>query len=345
MKGFKLSILFVMFLAFSAQAMSFDQSLIDSIKSVKSTVVFIYPADVKKSDKVSEDKQGSGSGVVVDRQGLIVTNYHVVQHAKEVNVEFINGTVLVGKILGRDEVTDLAVVKVVYPNSAMAMYIGEAKLADSQKLVQGQVVFAIGNPFILKWTVTSGIISALDRDNIGLNQFEDFIQTDAAINPGNSGGGLFSLDGELIGINDAILNFSQNLGFSIPSNVVKAVLPELVKHGKFSRGWLGVSLQDVTNDLAQSFGVNPESGVIISEVFEKSPAETSRLRAGDIILSVNGTPISKSYKLKNIITMTKFGTTVVLEISRLTPETNQRHNFVVQILLTEKPSDEKTDKK
>ncbi len=344
MRAFKISLILFMFLSLPVHARDFEFAISDAVKIAKPTVVYISPADLKKGEEPPREKQGSGSGVVYDKRGYILTNQHVVDHVKRVNVEFINGTVLDGQVLGIDEATDLAVVKVEYPNPTMGMLIGETKIGDSKKLVDGQWVIAIGNPFTLKDTVTKGIVSALNRDDVGINQFEDYIQTDTPINPGNSGGGLFNLDGELIGVTDAIINYSQNIGFAIPSHVIKAIIPELATRGKFSRGWIGISLQDLTKDLAESFGVKEKSGIAISEVFAGSPAEVSQLQVGDVILAINGIPTPKAYKLKNVVTMIKAGTKVNLEISRLNKETNLRSILVVQLLLTEKP-DEKADSK
>lgn len=343
-KAIRLSLVVVVLLSYSAFARDFEYALSDAISIAKPTVVYIFPADAKKSDKVTQEKQGSGSGVVYDKRGYILTNQHVVDHAKRVNVEFINGTVLEGNVLGIDDVTDLAVVKVEYPNMTMGMLIGEAKIGDSRKLIDGQWVVAIGNPFSLKHTSTKGIISATNRDDVGMNQFEDYIQTDAPINPGNSGGGLFNLDGELVGVNTAIINYSQNIGFAIPSHIVKLVLPELTQYGKFRRGWIGIALQDLNKDLAESFGLKEKTGIAVSEVFANSPAELAKLEAGDVILAINGIPTPQAYKLKNVVTIMKIGTKVTLEVSRLNKENNTRAIIVVQLTLTEKP-DEKADAK
>jgi serine protease Do len=263
----------------------------------------------------------------------------VVGQAKEVNVEFINGMVLVGKVLGRDNDTDQAVVKVEYPNEIMAMLVGEAKFADSHKLQEGQWVIAIGHPFSLKYTTTKGIISALNRDDIGLSAFEDFIQTDTPINPGNSGGGLFNLNGELVGINTAIINFAQGLGFAVPSHISKLVIPELVQYGRYRRGWIGIGLQDLNKDLAASFGVPEKSGILINEIFAGSPAEAVNLQVGDIVTKINGIPTPEAFKLKHIVTMLKTGTKVGLEISRQINPNEPRTTLVIQLTLAEKKDD------
>jgi serine protease Do len=335
MKVLKLSIIMVFFLAYSVYAMDFETKLIEAIKIAKPTVVYIFPVELKKADKATQEKQGSGSGVVYDKKGYILTNQHVVDHVKEVNVEFIDGTVLVGKVLGIDEVTDQAVVKVEYPNETMSMLVGEAKFGDSTKLQEGQWVIAIGAPFSLKYTVTKGIISAMNRDDIGLSAFEDFIQTDTPINPGNSGGGLFNLNGELVGINTAIINYAQGLGFAVPSRISQLVIPELVKYGRYRRGWIGIGLQDLNKDLAASFGVKEKSGILVNEVFAGSPAEAVKLQVGDIVTKINGIPTPEAYKLKHIVTMMKQGTKVTLEITRLDTESNKRETIAIQLTLAE----------
>lgn len=341
MRALKLSfiMMFLLTLTYTALARDFETAISDAVKIAKPTVVYIYPVEAKKSDKVTQERQGSGSGVVYNKKGYILTNQHVVDHVKEVNVEFINGTVLVGKVLGIDEVTDQAVVKVEYPNETMAMLIGEAKFADSHKLQEGQWVFAIGAPFSLKYTVTKGIISAFNRDDIGLSAFEDSIQTDTPINPGNSGGGLFNLNGELVGINTAIINYSQNIGFAVPTHISKLVIPELVQYGKFRRGWIGIGLQDLNKDLAASFGVKEKSGILINEVFADSPAEAVKLQVGDIVTKINGIPTPEAYKLKHIVTMLKLGTKVTLEITRLNTESNKRETISLALTLAEKKDD------
>jgi len=344
MKALKSSFIMVILFAFSSMAADFETAISDSVRLVKPSTVYIFPADIKKSDKALAERQGSGSGVVYDQRGYILTNQHVVDHVKVVNVEFIDGTVLEGTILGIDEVADLAVVKVNYPNKALAELVGAAKLGDSSKLVQGQWVFAIGNPFSLRNTVTKGIISALDRDNIGMNSFEDFIQTDAPINPGNSGGGLFNLKGELIGINTAIVNYSQGIGFAVPINLAKVIISELVANGKFSRGWIGVTLQDLNKDLAGNFGVDENLGVVVTEIFSNSPAEKAGLQVGDIITAINGIHTPYSYKLRNVVTMIKSDTKVTLSISRLDADKAKRSNITVQLILTSKPKDETPNK-
>lgn len=351
MKSLKLSFIMVFLFAFSAMAGDFETAISDAVKIVKPSTVYIFPAypkksaeaDPKNSNKSQPEKQGSGSGVVYDRNGYILTNQHVVDHVKEVNVEFINGYILPGKVLGIDEEADLAVVKVEYPNKAMAELIGEVKMADSSKLIQGQWVFAIGNPFSLRGTITKGIISAMDREGIGLNSLEDFIQTDTPINPGNSGGGLFNLKGELVGINTAIVNYAQAIGFAIPINLAKVIIPELVVNGKFSRGWIGITLQDLNTDLAANFGVDEKFGVVVTEIFSNSPAETAKLQVGDIITAINGVHTPQGSKLKNMVLMIKPGTTVSLSISRLTPD-NKRVNLLISMILTERQEDEKVNK-
>jgi Do/DeqQ family serine protease len=233
-----------------------------------------------------EDGRASGSGVIVDPKGYILTNNHVIENAREITVRLSDSRKFSATLVGRDPKTDLAVLKVEAPAGLPA-----AELADSDRLRVGQWAIAIGNPFGLDRTVTVGIISATARTRVGVATYENFIQTDASINPGNSGGPLLNLDGKVIGINTAIVAAGQGIGFSIPINEAKAVMAQLIAKGRVVRGWLGVAIQDITDELASSFGVREREGVIVADVMKGSPAEAAGLRAGDVVVEVNGVRI------------------------------------------------------
>src|SRR5256885_4934264 len=223
-----------------------------------------------------EEPRSSGSGVIVDRSGYILTNNHVIENAQDITVRLSDSRKLTATLVGRDPKTDLAVLKVDASGPLPAAEVG-----DSERLRVGQWVIAIGNPFALDRTVTVGIVSATARNRVGVTTYENFIQTDASINPGNSGGPLLNLDGKIIGINTAIVASGQGIGFSIPINEAKAVMGQLIARGRVVRGWLGVVIQDVTDELASSFGVKEREGVLVADVMKGGPAETAGLRAGD----------------------------------------------------------------
>src|SRR5947208_4094265 len=230
---------------------------------VKPAVVNISPvaASTKAGESPRERGQnnpGTGSGVIVDKDGTVVTNNHVVGDAKEVEVRLSDKTKYVGQVIGRDPDTDLAVVKITADRALPTVPFG-----DSSKVRVGQWVMAVGNPFSLDRTVTVGVVSGLERDAVRLSRYEAFIQTDASINPGNSGGPLFNLKGEVIGINTAIINYAQGIGFAIPSNMAKQVMEQLLTQGRVTRGWLGVSIQSLTTELARKFGVKEGEGVLV----------------------------------------------------------------------------------
>ena len=230
-----------------------------------------------------EDGRTSGSGVIVDPKGYILTNNHVIENAREITVRLSDSRKFSATLVGRDPKTDLAVLKV-----QASAALPTAELADSDRLRVGQWAIAIGNPFGLDRTVTVGIISATARTRVGVATYENFIQTDASINPGNSGGPLLNVDGKVIGINTAIVASGQGIGFSIPINEAKAVMAQLIAKGRVVRGWLGVAIQDITDELASSFGVREREGVLVADVMKGGPAETAGLRAGDVVVEVNG---------------------------------------------------------
>jgi serine protease Do len=258
-------------------------------------------------------EQSLGSGVIVTSDGYIVTNNHVIAGAQEIKVSLANKDVYKGKIIGADPRSDIAVIKI------EATGLPAVKWGDSDKLRPGEMVMAIGIPFGLAQTVTTGIISAVGRANIGITDYEDFIQTDAAINPGNSGGALVDMRGEVVGINTAIFSQTggyQGIGFAVPSKIAMFVMNSLIKTGKVVRGWLGVSVQDVTSELAKEFGVPFGEGALVGEVVKGSPAEKAGIKRGDDIVKFNGQKVEDSAHLRNLAASTPPGSRIKLEIIR-----------------------------
>jgi len=256
---------------------------------------------------------GMGSGVIVSPDGYIITNNHVVDGANELMVTLTDKREFKAKIIGADPKTDLAVVKINASN------LPSVRWGDSSKLQVGEYVLAIGNPFGLNSTVTLGIVSALGRGHMGITQYEDFIQTDAAINPGNSGGALINTAGELVGINTAIVSQTggyQGVGFAVPASMAKPVYESLVKIGKVVRGYLGVAIQDLTKDLAKSFGLKQAKGALVSSVAEDSPAERAGIKQGDVIVAYQGKPIVDPAVLQREVTRTPVGTEATLTFIR-----------------------------
>ncbi|MBM4325792.1 MAG: DegQ family serine endoprotease [Deltaproteobacteria bacterium] len=258
-------------------------------------------------------RQGVGSGVIVSADGVILTNAHVVKDADEIKVTLPDKRTFDAKVIGADPESDIAVIKVNATNLPVA------QLGDSSKMRVGEIVLAVGNPFKLSSTVTSGIVSATGRTNVGIIDYEDFIQTDAAINPGNSGGPLVNVNGEVIGINTAIATGSggyQGVGFAIPSNTAAHIMNSLLKEGKVRRGLLGVHIQDLTPSLAKSFGREEIKGALVSQVISGSPAEKAGVQSGDIVLKYNGQPVEGAAQLKNMVGVEKPGATATLTIFR-----------------------------
>lgn len=251
-----------------------------------------------------------GSGFIISDDGYILTNNHVVSGADEIKVKLSDGREFTGEVKGRDEKLDLALIKIQAKGN-----LPVAPLGDSDKLEVGEWVMAIGNPFGLAQTVTAGIVSAQGRV-IGSGPYDDFIQTDASINPGNSGGPLFNTAGEVVGINTAIVAGGQGIGFAIPVNLAKSIITQLKETGKVTRGWLGVSLQMVTPELAQSFGLESEKGGLIAEVLPGSPAEKAGLQGGDIILEFDGHTINEMNQLPRIVAATPVGKKVKVLVQR-----------------------------
>ncbi|NLI80680.1 MAG: DegQ family serine endoprotease [Deltaproteobacteria bacterium] len=254
--------------------------------------------------------QALGSGFVMDEEGLIVTNNHVVEKATEIKIKTQNGKEYDAKVVGRDPKTDLALIKV----KPDAEFPKPAQIGDSDVIRVGDWVMAVGNPFGLGHTVTAGIVSAKGRV-IGAGPYDDFIQTDAAINPGNSGGPLFNMNGEVVGINTAIVAQGQGIGFAIPVNLAKEILPQL-KSGKVIRGWLGVMIQDITPELAESFGIKETKGVLLGDVMQDSPAEKAGLKRGDVVTDFNGKPVDNAHTLSRLVASTPPNSTVTMKLIR-----------------------------
>lgn len=258
-------------------------------------------------------RKGQGSGVIISSDGYILTNNHVIAKAREVHVTLPDKREFRGKIVGTDPKTDLAVVKVDAHNLPAVPW-GEAS-----KLQVGEYVLAVGNPFGLNSTVTLGIVSAVGRGHMGITQYEDFIQTDAAINPGNSGGALVNTKGELVGINTAIFSQTggyQGVGFAVSTTMAKPIYESLVKSGKVVRGYLGIGIQDLSHELAQSFSIKDSKGALVSDVKEDSPAEQGGLKQGDVIIEYQGTPVEDGVALQRLVTRTSAGDKVVLKVIR-----------------------------
>ena len=258
-------------------------------------------------------QHGLGSGVIVTKDGYILTNNHVVDGASEVKVTMTDGREFTAKVVGRDPKSDIAVVKVTADN------LPTVPMADSDKVEVGDVVLAVGNPFGVGQTVTKGIVSATERAGMGIEDFEDFIQTDAAINPGNSGGALVDIDGRLIGINTAILSRSggsQGVGFAVPSDLARNVMHNLIAYGHVTRGYLGVSIQNVTPVLAEEFKLKTAEGALVSEVQADSPAARAGFKDGDVVLEFNGRKVTDSLHLRLAVADTKPGSSVPVEVLR-----------------------------
>jgi serine protease DegQ len=260
-----------------------------------------------------EPQTGLGSGVIVSPEGYIMTNHHVVEEADEIEVQLSDGRRTRARVIGTDPETDLALLRIEL--SALPVIL----LGNSDGLEVGDAVLAIGNPFGVGQTVTSGIVSALGRTQLGINTFENFIQTDAAINPGNSGGALVDANGHLMGINTAIYSRSggsMGIGFAIPTSTVRHVLGQIVRDGSVTRGWIGVEPQDLTPELAQYFGVRRTQGVIITGVLQNGPAAAAGVRPGDVITAVAGTPVKDVPGLLAAVAALKPGQMADIEVDR-----------------------------
>jgi serine protease Do len=275
-------------------------------------------------------QEGAGSGFIIADDGLILTNNHVVEDADSIKVKLADKREFIAKVVGADPQSDVALIKIEAKNLPVL------PLGDSNQLEVGEWVIAIGSPFELSQTVTVGVVSAKGRNRMGINDYENFIQTDAAINPGNSGGPMLNIRGQAVGINTAIFSRTggyMGIGFAIPINMAKSVEEQLRSHGKVVRGWLGLIIQDMDENLAQSFGAGKTEGILVSEVTADSPAEKAGFKQGDVVLALNGTPLTDVSDLRNRIAMTAPGTSVTLDIIR------DGHKQQMSVLIAEQPSD------
>lgn len=264
--------------------------------------------------KQKRQSMGQGSGFIISADGYIMTNNHVVGDADKVTVRLLDGREFVATTIGTDPPTDVALIKIDADGQLPFL-----KLGNSDKMEVGDWVLAFGNPFGLSHSLTAGIVSAKGRSGIGLTDYENFIQTDAAINPGNSGGPLVNLDSEVIGMNTAIFSRSggyMGIGFAIPINMVKNIREQLVEHGRVTRGRLGVYIQELTQDLAESFDIKQTKGILVAQVIEDSPAEKAGLKQGDVILKLNGKRVDKVAKFRNTVALTRPGSEIELTVLR-----------------------------
>ncbi|HEY6085277.1 MAG TPA: DegQ family serine endoprotease [Nitrospira sp.] len=268
-----------------------------------------------KRDAPQRDRKerGQGSGVIVDANGIIITNNHVVNKADEIRVFLSDKREFKAKLIGTDAKTDIAVLKI------EATGLTTVPFADSDQLEVGEFVLAVGSPFGLTQSVTMGIVSAVGRASMGIAEYEDFIQTDAAINPGNSGGALVNVRGELVGINTAIFSQSggnMGIGFAVPSNLSRSIMDQLIRTGKVVRGWLGVAIQELTPELASQFGIAETKGVLVSDVMDDSPAKKAGFERADVIVEYDGRPMDSPTHLRNAVAQTPIGRKVSIKLIR-----------------------------
>lgn len=276
---------------------------------------FNAPDQQRRQQQPKKRQQSAGSGVVINAgDGIVMTNYHVIKGADEVKVSLADGRSFEAEILGEDAELDIAILKI------KADDLVDVKIANSDMLEVGDFVVAIGNPFGLGQTVTTGVVSALGRTGLGIEGYENFIQTDASINPGNSGGALVNLAGELVGINTAIITpggGNVGIGFAIPSNMAKASMEQIIEYGEVKRGQIGVGIQDITPDLRKAFNIeNGQGGVLVTNVMEKSPADNAGLKSGDVIVAVDGKKTTSTGQLRSQIGMRTIGDKLMLTIMR-----------------------------
>ena len=280
-------------------------------------------------DNTPQQSSSLGSGVIVSHDGYILTNHHVIEGADQIEVALSDGRKAKGHVVGSDPETDLAVIKIDIANNLPAITFGHAE----QSRV-GDIVLAIGNPFGVGQTVTMGIVSALKRNHLGLNTFENFIQTDAAINPGNSGGALVDANGNLIGINSAIYSpngGSLGIGFAIPVSTAKKIMEQIIQSGSVVRGWIGVAVQDLTPELLESFKLGDIKGVLIAEVVRGSPADKAGVKAGDILLSIADQPLSDSNVMLETISALQPNKIATLKLLR------NQNEIAVQVKVGKRP--------
>lgn len=302
--------------AATKQAKELSEAVIAVAEKVSPSVVQI---DVTVRDesgggwfikKESSLVHGNGSGVVLTTDGYVLTNNHVIEDALTITVKTRDGKILPAKIKGRDPATDIAVIKV------EATGLPAAKMGDSDAAKVGEWVVAVGSPFGLSYTVTSGVVSAKGRGGLGMNVVEDYIQTDASINPGNSGGPLVNLNGEVLGINTLIVGKGSGIGFAVPSNMAKKVSEQLIKNGKVVRAWLGVTPQTLTPELAKAFGVQPYAGVLVADIAAAGPAASAKIVPGDIVAKVSGKPVREAQDLIREVISHDVGSSVAIEVIR-----------------------------
>lgn len=341
----------------TSQLQELSQTFRNVAKTVSPAVVYISTVQTVKGDQSQlmdpfgdeffrrffgipeqrEFKQRAlGSGFIVSKDGYILTNNHMVQNAEKIKVTLPDKREFEAKVIGTDPKSDVAVIKIDGNNLPVAT------LGDSSKTAVGDWVLAIGTPYGLSQTVTAGIISAEGRANIGIVDYEDFIQTDAAINPGNSGGPLANIYGEVIGMNTAIFSKSggyQGIGFAIPINMAKGIMDNLIKHGKVVRGWLGVMIQPVTPEIAKSFGLKEATGALVGDVVKDSPADKAGIKRGDVIISLNGQSIDTANTLKNLAAQIEVNTTVPLVVIR------DGQQQTLQVKIGEQPTEEQAGSK
>lgn len=323
---FKFILTLFLSLTISQVSLARPDSFAPIVKSEKEKIVNISTSSMVQHPNIKTDplfehfyknmpkkqRQSSlGSGFIISEDGYIVTNHHVIAKAEKIEVRLLDGRAFTAKIIGKDKLTELALIKI---EAEDLPYI---EWGDSDKIEVGDWVLAIGNPLGFDHTVTAGIISARGRSVFGSTAYGQFLQTDAAINFGNSGGPLYNLDAEVIGINTAIVAGGQNLGFAIPSNLARNIIQQLRKTGKVARGWFGVGIQEVGNELAESFGLpTGMRGVVLTDVGKGSPAEKSGLQKGDIIVEFNGISLTKTTQLQQLVAETEPGTAVTVRIFR-----------------------------
>jgi serine protease DegQ len=280
-------------------------------------------------DNAPQQASSLGSGVLVSHDGYILTNHHVVEAADQIEVAMADGRKAKAHIIGSDPETDLAVIKIELGSNLPAITFGQSDQAQV-----GDIVLAVGNPFAVGQTVTMGIVSAVKRNHLGLNAFENFIQTDAAINPGNSGGALVDVNGNLIGINSAIYSpngGSLGIGFAIPVSTAKKIMEQIILTGSVTRGWIGVAVQEITPELAESFKLGKIQGVLISEVVRGGPADQAKVKAGDILTSVDNKPLVDSTSMLETVAALQPGKSVALKLMR------NQHEVVVQVKIGRRP--------
>ncbi|MFH0901959.1 MAG: Do family serine endopeptidase [Pseudomonadota bacterium] len=331
---------------FDARPLLLEQAFVPIVARASSAVVSISTVKLLKTAPAEESPsvlepwlrrlpepepkerrtRGLGSGIIVSSDGYVLTNNHLVEGATKVGVTLADGRALVAKVVGTDSPTDLAVIHVAATDLPTVVF------GDSAAMRIGDFAIAFGNPFGLGQTVTAGIISAVGRGNVGISDYEDFLQTDAAINPGNSGGALVNHRGELIGISTAIVSSgspgNQGIGFAVPSNMAKGVMEQIIRTGKVVRGWLGVSIQDLTPSLAGALGIGDRRGALVSDTTPGSPAEAAGIKQGDVIVELDGQAVAKSSELRNRIAATPPGTRVTLAIERARGE---RRELLVEL--------------